>query len=229
MRLLVSSLDAVAGRVGLAPTSPLLLTALTHSSYAGEHDVESNERLEFLGDAVVDLAIADLIVTNFPELNEGTGSLVRSRVVNEASLADAARHLGLGNALRVGRGVKKENGSERPSLLADAFEAVVAAIYLERGYDIARSFVHESLSDVVAIASRKPGDVDPKTQLRQWAEANGLGTPTYDVVADGPSHDVTFVATVRVGDKIVASGEGRSKKNAEGRAAQRAWEHHLDA
>jgi len=167
---MISSLDSVAERVGLAASSPLLLTALTHSSYAAEHDLESNERLEFLGDAVVDLAIADLIVTRYPDLNEGTGSLVRSRVVNEGALAAAARDLDLGDVMRVGRGVRKENGTERPSLLADAFEAVVAALYLERGYDVAKTFVHEALEDEVLVASKDPGDVDPKTQLRQWAE-----------------------------------------------------------
>jgi len=226
---MVSTLDSVAERVGLVATSPLLLTALTHSSYAAEHDLESNERLEFLGDAVVDLAIADLIVTSYPELNEGTGSLVRSRVVNEAALAEAARRVDLGDVLRVGRGVRKENGSQRPSLLADAFEAVVAAIYLERGYDVAKSFVHGALEDEVRAASKEPGDVDPKTQLRQWAEASGLGTPTYDVSSSGPSHDVTFVATVRVGNGITATGEGRSKKSAEAQAAFVAWRGHLDA
>jgi ribonuclease III len=202
---------------------------LTHSSFAAEHDVESNERLEFLGDAVVNLAVADLIVTRYPELNEGSGSLVRSRVVNEASLADAARRLHLGDALRVGRGVKKEHGPERPSLLADAFEAVVAALYLERGYEAAKRFVHESLSSEVHEASQEPSDADPKTQLRQWAESLDLGTPIYEVVAEGPSHDVTFRATVRVGEVIVASGEGRSKKSAEGTAAHAAWQRHLDA
>src|SRR5665213_1327708 len=221
---MVSTLDSVAERVGLAASSPLLLTALTHSSYAAEHDLESNERLEFLGDAVVDLAIADLIVTRYPELNEGSGSLVRSRVVNEAALANAARRLELGEVLRVGRGVKKENGPERPSLLADAFEAVVAALYLERGYEVARKFVHESLASEVARASQEPSDADPKTQLRQWAESSGLGTPVYEVVAEGPSHEVRFRATVRVGEEIVASGEGRSKKSAEGAAAHTAWQ-----
>jgi ribonuclease III len=225
---MVSSLDVVAERLGLAGTSPLLLTALTHSSYASEHDAESNERLEFLGDAVVDLAIADLIVTKYPELNEGTGSLVRSRVVNEAALAGAARRLDLGDVLRVGKGVKKENGAQRPSLLADAFEAVVAALYLERGYDAAKLFVHAALDDDVAAAAKVPGDVDPKTQLRQWAESKGLGTPTYEVEASGPSHAVTFLATVRVGD-VVASGEGRSKKGAEADAALSAWREHADA
>jgi len=226
---MISTLDTVAERVGLAASSPILLTALTHSSYAAEHDLESNERLEFLGDAVVDLAIADLIVTRYPELDEGTGSLVRSRVVNEGALAEAAKSLGLGDVMRVGRGVKKEHGTERPSLLADAFEAVVAALYLERGYDVARTFVHDALEDEVRRASKVPGDVDPKTQLRQWAEATGRGTPVYDVSSSGPSHDVTFTATVRLGDAVVASGEGRSKKSAEAQAAQVAWRAHFDA
>jgi ribonuclease-3 len=226
---MVSSLDTVAERLGLAATSPLLLTALTHSSFAAEHDVDSNERLEFLGDAVVDLAIADLIVTKYPQLNEGTGSLVRSRVVNEAALAEAAKRLDLGASLRVGRGVKKENGAQRPSLLADAFEAVVAAIYLERGYDVAKNFVHEALANEVEDASHEPSDVDPKTQLRQWAESSGRGTPVYRVVADGPSHDVTYRATVSVDKEVIASGEGRSKKSAEASAAQTAWQRHLDA
>ena len=226
---MISSLDSVAEHVGLAPTNPRLVTALTHSSYAAEHEVESNERLEFLGDAVVDLAIADLIVTRFPELNEGSGSLVRSRVVNEAALAEAATRLGLGPAMRVGRGVTRENGVARPSLLADAFEAVVAAIYLERGYDGAKDFVHASLAEDVERASKVPGDADPKTLLRQWAEATGRGTPHYEVVSTGPSHDATYIATVRLGDTALATGEGRSKKSAESHAAQSAWRAHLDA
>jgi ribonuclease III len=226
---MVSSLDSVAERVGLDPSSSLLHTALTHSSYAAEHDVESNERLEFLGDAVVDLAVADLIVTRYPDLNEGTGSLVRSRVVNEAALARAARAIDLGPALRVGRGVIKENGAERPSLLADAFEALVAALYLENGYDAARSFVQLALADEVEAASLQPGEVDPKTRLRQWAEASGRGTPLYSVISEGPSHDVTFIATVVLGGEVLSSGEGRSKKSAEANAAHAAWRTHVDA
>lgn len=222
------SLDTVAVRLGLDPASPLLVTALTHSSFAGEHDVDSNERLEFLGDAVVDLAVADLIITRYPDLDEGSGSLVRSRVVNEAALARAARRLELGTLLRVGRGVKKEKGAERPSLLADAFEAVVAALYLERGYDAAKEFVHAALAEDVIDAARAPGDVDPKTLLRQWSEARGWGVPEYDVKAEGPAHSATYFATVRVGD-LVAVGQGRSKKSAEGQAARAAWQAHDDA
>lgn len=225
MSSLLSPLDALGQRVGLAGTSPLLALALTHSSYAAEHGIESNERLEFLGDAVVDLAVADLIVTSYPTLNEGTGSLVRSRVVNESSLANAAQRLELAGAMRIGRGVAKENGLERPSLLADAFEAVVAALYLERGYDVAKAFVHDALAQDVAAAALQPGDVDPKARLRQWSEANGHGTPVYKVTSAGPSHDARYYANVEV-DGLIARGEGRSKKSAEARAAEHAWEQH---
>jgi len=222
--LLRSSRDSLAEQLGLSPGSALLSVALTHSSYAAEHDCPSNERLEFLGDAVVDLAVADLIVTQYPLLDEGSGSLVRSRVVNEASLAGAARRMDLATFIRVGRGEVKSNGLERASLLADAFEAVVAAIYLERGYDAAKQFVQDTLGDDVDAAAQRPDDVDPKTRLRQWAEASGLGTPVYDVAADGPAHQTTFEATVRVGTALAAQGSGRSKKSAETQAARAAWE-----
>ena len=204
--------------------SELLLVALTHSSYAAEHDCASNERLEFLGDAVVDLAVADVIVTGYPELNEGSGSLVRSRVVNEASLARAARRLDLGAYMRVGRGEVKTNGRERPSLLADAFEATVAAIYLDRGFEAARDFVRSLLGEDVAVASLNPDDVDPKTQLRQWAEGTGLGTPEYEVTSRGLAHDTLFDAIVTVAGVVRGSGQGRSKKGAESEAARAAFE-----
>ena len=221
--MLQSPLESLAERVGLPRASEVLAVAMTHSSYAAEHECESNERLEFLGDAVVDLAVADLIVTAYPELNEGSGSLVRSRVVNESSLAEAATRLDLASAMRIGRGVKKEHGLERPSLLADAYEALVAAIYLEHGYDAAKSFVHVTLGEAVADAASRPGDSDPKTRLRQWSEANGLGTPDYDVTSSGPSHDASYAAVVRIANRPMGAGEGRSKKGAEARAAEDAW------
>ena len=223
MSLLLSPIAALADNLGLRSDSELLEVALTHSSYAAEHHCQSNERLEFLGDAVVDLAVADLIVRDYPQLNEGASSVARSRVVNEASLARAATRLGLAAHLRIGKGVVKEKGLERPSLLADAFEAVVAAIYLERGYEFAKTFVQASLADDVASASTIPDTLDPKTRLRQWAESHGHGAPVYELTAQGPSHDAVFEATVRVGD-LHASGSGRSKKRAETEAAANAWE-----
>ncbi len=224
-----SSLDPLADRLGLAADSRLLAVAVTHSSYAAEHGRESNERLEFLGDAVVDLAIADLIVREYPTLDEGSGSLVRSRVVNEAALARAASRLELARFLRVGRGEIKSRGLERASLLADGFEAVVAALYLERGYESARDFVQSSLAEDVREAARRPDDVDPKTQLRQWAESTGRGTPQYETVASGPAHDTRFEATVVLDGRVYGRGRGRSKKSSELQAARAAWEAREDA
>ncbi len=225
---MLSPLDTLADRLGLEPESEVLALALTHSSYAAEHATESNERLEFLGDAVVDLAIADLIFREHPELNEGASSILRSRVVNEESLATAATDLDLASYLRIGRGVMKENGLRRPSILADAFEALVAAIYLENGYEPAKQFVQHALAHAVAHAVLVTGTLDAKTRLRQWAEAARLGAPVYETVASGPSHDTEFEATVRVGE-LRASGTGRSKKRAETQAAEAAWEGRRDA
>ena len=223
------SLDSLADRLGLAADSEFLTVAVTHSSYAAEHGCPSNERLEFLGDAVVDLAVADLIVRQYPTLDEGSGSLVRSRVVNEAALARAATRLGLAHFVRVGRGEVKSRGLERASLLADSFEAVVAALYLERGYESARDFVQSSLADDVREAARRPDDVDPKTQLRQWAESTGRGVPQYATIASGPAHDTRFEATVLLDGRVWGRGRGRSKKISETQAARAAWEARDDA
>jgi ribonuclease-3 len=223
----VPDVAALAVQLGLEPSSLALRQALTHSSYAAEHGGESNERLEFLGDAVVDLAVADFIVVNYPDFNEGASSVLRSRVVNEDSLATAARELALGDYLRMGRGVVKEKGDERSSLLADAFEAIVAAVYLERGFEAAQEVVVARLREAIVEASH--GDtLDAKTRLRRWAETEGLGAPVYEVTSSGPSHDVTFLATVSVGS-VLASASGPSKKRAEANAATAAWEELSDA
>ena len=220
----MTSLEPLARRLGLSAESETLAVALTHSSYAAEHGCESNERLEFLGDAVVDLAVADLIVSLYPDLNEGSGSLVRSRVVNEASLARAARDLDIASHVRLGRGEIKSRGHERPSLLADAFEAVVAALFLDLGYPAARDFVLDALGEAVASASLNPGEVDPKTRLRQWADAQGLGEPLYEVESEGPAHATTFQASVLIDGRVRGVGHGRSKKAAEASAARAAFE-----
>jgi ribonuclease III len=223
----VPDVAALAVELGLEPGSLALRDALTHSSYASEHGVDSNERLEFLGDAVVDLAVASHIVTNYPLLDEGAASILRSRVVNEESLARAAREMSLGDLLRLGRGVVKEKGAERASLLADAFEAVVAAVYLEKGYEVAQEVVVSHLREAISLASHVD-TLDAKTRLRRWSESQGLGAPIYDVTSSGPSHDVTFVATVKVGTRAT-SASGSSKKRAEANAAAAAWEEFVDA
>jgi ribonuclease III len=215
-------LTTLAVRVGLPASSELLEVALTHSSYAAENDCESNERLEFLGDAVVDLAVADLIVTDYPRLDQGEGSLVRSRVVNEAALAHAAQRLDLASHVLLGRGEIKKGGRERPGLLADAFEAVVAALYLERGFAAARAFVIDQLAGAVAAAAQTPSQVDPKARLTQWAIEAGRERPVYEVVSDGPSHARVFRATVSVDGVEQGRGDGSSKKAAEAAAANAA-------
>jgi ribonuclease-3 len=223
----VPDVAALAVQLGLAPGSLALRQALTHSSYAAEHGGDSNERLEFLGDAVVDLAVADFIVVNYPDFNEGACSVLRSRVVNEDSLALAARELDLGDYVRLGRGVVKERGDERNSLLADTFEAVIAAVYLERGYEQAQEVVVTRLRGAI-VDSSHVDTLDAKTRLRRWAESQNLGAPVYQVTSSGPSHDVTFLATVSVGPLLV-SASGPSKKRAEANAATAAWEELPDA
>ena len=229
MSILLPSLDSLADRLGLSVHSELLTIALTHSSYAAENGVESNERLEFLGDAVVDMVIADEIIREYPQLNQGTGSLARSKVVNESSLATAAARLGIGELVRLGRGEQKSHGAERPSLLADAFEAVVAAVYLERGYEVARDFVRGELGEALDAAAAAPQDIDPKSRLRQWCEARGWLAPQYDVDGAGPSHATEFVARVIVEGEVLGTGRGRSKKAAEVAAATAAWEQRNNA
>ena len=217
------TLGTFARLVGLDPTSETLREALTHASYAAEHESASNERLEFLGDAVVDLAVAHYIVATYPEFNEGHASVLRSHVVNEAVLATVARDIGISSVLKVGRGVLKEQGLERSSILADAFEAVVAALYLEKGFSAAKEFIESVLATRIEEAAHNGSTLDPKTRLRQWAQLQGYDTPVYQVEAQGPSHDMVFVASVRVGE-LLACGSGTSKKRAEAAAAVSAWE-----
>lgn len=215
---------SLAERLGFEAQSALFERAVTHSSYSGEHDVESNERLEFLGDAVVNLAIADAILRDYPQLNEGSGSLARSRVVNEESLAAVAREIGVPDVLRLGKGEAKSGGSTRPSLLADAFEAIIGALYLERGAHAAVQAVQELLAEALAEAARSRLVSDAKSQLRQWAESQGFGPPNYEVSVTGPDHDPTFHVRVTVDHAVVGEATGRSKKAAEIAAALVAWE-----
>jgi ribonuclease-3 len=221
---LTSVAESLSERLGFAPDSPLFVRAVTHSSYAGEHGEESNERLEFLGDAVVNLAIADAILRDYPELNEGGGSLARSRVVNEQSLAVVAHDLGLPHVMRLGKGEMKSGGAQRPSLLADALEAVIGALYLERGAEVAIRLAQELLAPVLADAAASPLASDAKSQLRQWAEAQGFGAPHYEVTVSGPDHDPLFFVRVTVDHAVVGEATGRSKKAAEIAAALAAWE-----
>lgn len=223
MVLLTVSNTELSARLGVSEESEFLAVALTHSSYAKEHHATSNERLEFLGDAVVDLIVAQHLFSTYPGIDEGEATIARSQVVNEAALARFARTLGLGQLLRVNKGVEREGGRERDSILADSFEAVIAAVYLERGIEHASKIVLSLLADSIAEAVAHPTHADPKAQLRKWSESHGHGQPVYEVVAEGPSHAVQFEAKVLIKGEVVATGHGTSRKSAEVQAAQLAW------
>lgn len=216
-------LSALARAVGLGTPEGALRAAVTHSSYAAEHRVESNERLEFLGDAVVGLVIAERAFVEL-DLPEGGLAQVRQATVSEPSLAAAARALGIDRAILLGRGEEASGGRDKDSVLSDAYEAVIAAVYLAGGYEGARRVVLDSLDQRFAAEAADPGASDLKSRYQEWAEARGLGTPTYETVADGPAHAQRFSAAVSVAGAITGRGEGSSKKQAELAAARAAWE-----
>jgi ribonuclease-3 len=213
-------------RLGHHFRSPALLEeALTHKSFLNEHQESGrreNERLEFLGDAVLGLAVGHVIMERFPTGREGELSMIRAQVVNEQALAEVAAHLGLGEWLFLGRGEEQTGGRKKASLLADACEAVVAAVYLDAGFDAARALVERLFGERVG-ALPEPGRADHKTRLQERAQAACRETPRYAVVAErGPDHEKIFVVGVSWAGKEWAKGEGRSKKEAEQRAAQAA-------
>jgi len=218
-----SQLDTLAHTVGIEADDAALVASVTHSSFAAEHHVESNERLEFLGDAVVGLVIAERAFREL-DLPEGGLAQVRQATVSEPALAAASRALGLDRALRLGRGEESSGGRGRDSLLADAYEALVAAVYLAAGLEPARALVLRTLDERFAEEARDPGASDAKSRLQEWAEARGVGAPHYEVTGTGPGHDRRFTATVRIAGEVVGTGEGSSKKVAELAAARAAWE-----
>jgi ribonuclease III len=206
----------------------LLDAALRHSSYAHEHaelSGQSNERLEFLGDAVLELVVTHLLYGRFPQASEGQLSKARSGVVNESRLAATARRLGLGGYLLLGRGEEAQNGRDKPSILADALEAVVAAIYLDGGLEAAWAALEELLGPAAEQAIVRAPKKDYKTRLQEKVQEALHLTPRYRIVnSEGPDHDKTFQVVVEIDGQPVAEGSGRSRKEAEQDAAQRGLE-----
>src|SRR5216684_193172 len=217
----------------------LLERALTHSSFlqqlkprspseadAAPREAGDNERLEFLGDAVLGLLATEYLIRRFPDWNEGTLSKSRSRLVNEGSLQEVARRLSLGDYLRLGRGEEKTGGREKPALLADAVEAVVAAIYLDAGLAAAREMLRASLFEY---ALEERGDrlfeADRKSALQEFLQSRGNPPAEYRLAGEsGPDHQKTFQVEVWVNGSRMAAGEGGTKKEAEQRAASAALE-----
>ncbi len=202
----------------------LLLGSLAHRSWCAEHGPsESNERLEFLGDSVLGLVVTRFVFEHFPTLPEGQLSEVRAGVVNARVLAEVAQEIGLGPHLLLGKGEDAAGGREKQSILADAFEAVVAAVYLDTDLDTARDLVLRCLRDRITDAVAGPGGRDYKTRLQELAAARSVGRPRYVVRDEGPDHAKHFFAAVFLGEEHYGDGEGGSKKQAEQGAALVAW------
>ncbi|MCU1690481.1 MAG: ribonuclease [Pseudonocardiales bacterium] len=213
--------------IGTSIEAKLLERALTHRSYAYEHGgLPHNERLEFLGDAVLGIVITDALYRGFPELPEGKLAKLRASIVNMRSLADVARSIdggGLGPYLRLGRGEETTGGRDKASILADTLEALLGAVYLEHGLAIAEQVIHRLFDPLMSAVAHRGAALDWKTSLQELTAALTLGAPDYVITSEGPDHDKSFTAAARVAGELFGTGEGRSKKEAEQSAAQLAW------
>jgi len=199
--------------------------ALTHRSWCSEHiGVDSNERLEFLGDSVFGLVVTNYIYATYPDLPEGKLAKLRAEVVSSVSLAAVARDLGLGLALALGKGEEASGGRDKSSILADTLEAVLGAVYLDGGWANAERIVLSLFRGRIASGSTEPGVEDFKTRLQEHAARNLESLPEYLVSDEGPDHEKHFFATVVVAGRELGRGEGRSKKEAEQAAAHAAWD-----
>lgn len=199
--------------------------ALMHSSRiperTAEEPTESNEKLEFLGDAVLELVVSEELIREFPDWTEGQLSKSRARLVNATALSFSAQRLGIGKYLRLGRGEEKTGGRTKPALLADAYEALIAAVYLDSGLDAARGFVRRSLVEgTISVEAERLGHTDHKSALQEFLQSRGMTPGVYRVIAEsGPDHQKSFQVEVRVAGQITAVGCGRTKKEAEQSAA----------
>jgi ribonuclease-3 len=216
-------LDALGVELG----EELLTLALTHRSYAYEHGgLPTNERLEFLGDAVLGLTITDELFHRHPDRSEGDLAKLRASVVNTQALADVARALtadGLGCYLLLGRGEMNTGGADKSSILADGMESLLGAVYLEHGIDTARKVILRLFANLLDTAPTLGAGLDWKTSLQELCAARSLGAAHYTVTSTGPDHHKQFTAAVFVGEIEYGTGVGRSKKEAEQKAAAQAW------
>jgi len=202
----------------------LLLRALTHRSYAYENGgLPTNERLEFLGDSVLGLVVTDSLYAVHPDLAEGQLARLRAAVVNMRALAEVARTLGLGDYVLLGRGEEGDGGRDKASILADTMEAVIAAVYVSAGLPAATTLVHHLLDPLMKSSAGLGAGLDWKTSLQGLTAASSLGSPQYQVTEQGPDHQKSFHAELRIGSELLGSGSGSSKKEAEQMAAEVAW------
>ncbi|MET4431209.1 ribonuclease III [Mycolicibacterium sp. 624] len=213
--------------LGVDLPEDILTVALTHRSYAFEHGgLPTNERMEFLGDAVLGLLIADILIHRHPDSPEGELAKLRNSIVNTQALANVGRGLtdtGLGSFLLLGRGEVVTGGHDKASILADGVEALLGAVYLQHGFDVSRDVVLRLFSELLDTAPSLGAALEWKSSLQELAVARGLGMPKYVVTSDGPDHDRVFTASVLVNGQEYGSGVGTSKKEAEVKAAAQAW------
>jgi ribonuclease-3 len=213
--------------LGVELDGELLTLALTHRSYAYEHGgLPTNERLEFLGDSVLGVVVTERLYRDHPDLPEGQLAKLRASVVNMHALAGVAGALspdGLGSHLYLGRGEEMTGGRTKASILADATEALIGAVYLQHGLETAREFVHRLFDGLLRAAPLLGAGLDWKTSLQELTAAADLGVPEYRIAEDGPDHLKVFTATAVVGGRELGSGDGRTKKEAEQKAAALAW------
>ena len=228
-----SSADSLQSSLGYRfQALELLDEALTHSSHVNEQKAASpqhNERLEFLGDAVLSLVISEYLASTLPKSSEGALSKLKAQLVSEASLAQVARRLRLGEHLKLGRGEDRSKGREKDSLLADALEAVLAAVHLDGGFDASRTVTRRIFAEelaIVAAQQEQPGAGDYKTQFQEWCQKRHDTLPHYAIVREtGPDHQKLFEVELSIQGEVVGLGSGRSKKEAEQQAAKQALQH----
>jgi len=201
----------------------LLDEAMTHTSYANENNVKSNEKLEFLGDSILEFISSEYLYINYPELQEGELTKVRATVVCEDSLYQVAKKHGFQDSIRVGHSERKSNGNEKPAILADSVEALIAAIYFDGGLEPAKKFIIDNLKQAMEEASKNVGVKDFKTVLQEKLQEHGEVHIEYKIIGEsGPDHDKIFISEVTVDGKVLATGEGKNKKQAEMEAARKA-------
>jgi ribonuclease-3 len=211
--------------LGLVLDPDLLLRALTHRSYAYENGgLPTNERLEFLGDAVLGLVVTDALYTRHPDLPEGQLAKLRAAVVNMRALAGVARELDVGRHVLLGRGEETTGGRDKASILADTLEALIGAAYLSHGIDATRDLVHRLIGPLMESSATLGAGLDWKTSLQELTASHGLGVPSYLISEDGPDHAKSFQASAIISGVVRGTGNGRSKKAAEQQAAAIAWQ-----
>lgn len=224
-----ADIPAIEQLIGTVFTDKMnILSAITHRSYLNEHreaKQEHNERLEFLGDAVLELVVTDFLFTKYPSKPEGELTAIRAALVNTVSLSDASTKLGINDHLLMSKGEAKDTGRARQYILANAFEALIGALYVDQSYEVAKGFIAHHLFEKTEEIVEKRLWQDPKSRFQELAQEHASITPTYETLGqEGPDHDRVFTVGVYLRHELIAEGKGRAKQEAEQAAAEKAIE-----